>query len=68
MRKGMYLLLFLLVVFLLAVPVAASHQPDPDPSPELQVVGQYPVLVDDLTSDVWAYGNYAYIGSYISVV
>jgi hypothetical protein len=33
-------------------------------SPELTVVGQYPIPVTGLTSDVWAYGNYAYLGSF----
>lgn len=35
-------------------------------SPELQVVGQFNPFggVDGLTTDVWAYGNYAYLGSF----
>ncbi len=33
-------------------------------SPELDVVGRFDVPVEGLTTDVWAYGNYAYIGSF----
>lgn len=33
-------------------------------SPELQVVGRLAVPVTGLTTDVWAHGNYAYIGSF----
>ena len=37
-------------------------------SPELNVVGmfkvQFEVETEDLTSDVWAFGNYAYLGSF----
>ena len=33
-------------------------------SAELNVVGQFEIPVDGLTTDVWAYGNYAYVGSF----
>jgi hypothetical protein len=33
-------------------------------SPELEVVGTFPVPHEGLTTDVWAYGNFAYIGSF----
>ena len=33
-------------------------------SPELDVVGQFDVPIEGLTTDVWALGNYAYIGSF----
>ena len=40
----------------------------PGSSPELDVVGQFEVLIEDLTTDVWALGNYAYIGSFSSPI
>ena len=33
-------------------------------SPELNFVGMFDVPFDDLTSDVWAHGNFAYLGSF----
>lgn len=35
-------------------------------SPELDVLGTFVVPYEGLTTDVWAYGNYAYIGSFSS--
>ncbi len=33
-------------------------------SPALFIVGQFEVPIEGLTTDVWAYGNYAYLGSF----
>ncbi len=33
-------------------------------SPLLDIVGQFEVPIEGLTTDVWAYGNYAYLGSF----
>ncbi len=45
-----------------AAPALAGH--GGSATDELNVVGQFEVNVDGLTTDVWAYGNYAYIGSF----
>ncbi len=50
--------------------VLATHSmqdpPEAEPSATLDVVGRFVVPFDDLTTDVWAHGNYAYIGSFSS--
>ena len=60
-----------LILVVLAPLSATAHDPgDPVPAPStsahLDVLGQYEVDVPGLTSDVWALGNYAYIGSFSS--
>ncbi len=45
-----------------AAPAWATH--GGSSSPELDVVGQFVVDEEGLTTDVWAHGNYAYIGSF----
>lgn len=40
-------------------------QPNDPTSPELTVVGRYQINEADRASDVWAHGNFAYIGSYV---
>jgi len=32
---------------------------------DLELVGQLPVMVYELTADVWGYGSYVYMGSYV---
>lgn len=54
----------LLVIVALIIPTLASADHGGSSSPQLDVVGQHPVPVAGLTTDVWAYGNYAYIGSF----
>ncbi|MDH3380171.1 MAG: hypothetical protein OEQ39_24885, partial [Gammaproteobacteria bacterium] len=51
---------------LFAVPASATHsnQAEAEPSPTLNLIGQFDVPFDGLTSDVWALGNYAYLGSF----
>ena len=55
---------------LFALPASATHSdqvpPEPEPSATLDLVGQLDVPYDGLTSDVWALGNYAYLGSFSS--
>ena len=63
-RLGGLLALALLAGAVAAVPAQAGHPAGS--SPELTVVGQFEVNLDDLTSDVWALGNYAYLGSFSS--
>jgi hypothetical protein len=60
-----------LILVVLAPLSATAHDPgDPVPAPStsahLNVLGQYEVDATGLTSDVWALGNYAYIGSFSS--
>ncbi len=55
----------------LTVPAAfATHSmqdpPEAEPSSTLTLLGRFVVPFDDLTTDVWAHGNYAYIGSFSS--
>jgi len=45
-------------------PVSALAGHPAGTSPELNVVGRFDVPVEGLTTDVWALGNYAYIGSF----
>jgi hypothetical protein len=53
------------VALMLAGPASATHPTDLAPtSPELDVVGRFDVPIEGLTSDVWAHGNYAYLGSF----
>lgn len=54
--------LFALMASLAAAPAGAGH--GGSPSPELAVVGQFPVEIEGLTTDVWAHGNFAYMGSF----
>lgn len=62
-RKTKFALVGLLLLAILLIPMSAlAHEPSE--SPGLNVVGQFEVNVEDLTTDVWAYGNYAYIGSF----
>lgn len=49
-------------------PGAGFAADDGGTSPELDVLGQFVVPYEGLTTDVWAYGNYAYIGSFSSPV
>jgi hypothetical protein len=55
-----------LVLGLAATPALATHtaQGEAEPSPTLDLVGQFVVDIPGLTTDVWALGNYAYIGSF----
>lgn len=57
-----------LVIVALVVPTVASathsDQGETEPSATLDLVGQFDVGVPGLTTDVWAHGNYAYIGSF----
>jgi hypothetical protein len=60
-----------LILVVLAPLSATAHDPgDPVPAPStsahLNVLGQYEVDETELTSDVWALGNYAYTGSFSS--
>ena len=66
-RFGMVLALLLLAGLLGVIPAVASH--GGSASPELDVVGQ--LSAEDLgipggenVTDVWAYGNYAYLGTF----
>jgi hypothetical protein len=56
----------LVVVMMMIVPASAFAGHGGSSSPELEVVGRFNPFggVDGLTTDVWAYGNYAYIGSF----
>ncbi len=68
-RKKVIFILTLLMVALTVPTVAfATHSgqnpPEPEPSPTLDLLGQFEVNIDGLTTDVWAHGNYAYIGSF----
>ena len=70
-RRWAILPAFALVFGLLsAAPASATHPdqvpPEVEPSAELDFVGSYPVPYEGLTSDVWALGNYAYLGSFSS--
>ena len=53
---------------LFAVPASATHslqgEAEPSGSATLDLVGRLDVPFDGLTSDVWALGNYAYLGSF----
>ncbi len=70
-RRWAVLLSLVLVLGLLsAVPASATHadQSEAEPSAVLDLVGQFDVPYDGLTSDVWALGNYAYLGSFSSPI
>ena len=41
-----------------------QNPPEPEPSATLELLGQYVVDLDGHTTDVWALGNYAYIGAF----
>jgi hypothetical protein len=66
-RLGLLLAIALLAAVVAAAPAAAGH--GGSDSPELEVVGQ--LSADDMgipfgenVTDVWAYGNYAYLGTF----
>ncbi len=65
-RFGVLLALTLALAALTAIPAQAHDfgDPLPAPSPHLDEVGTYEVPFEGLTSDVWALGNYAYLGSF----
>lgn len=69
-RWSIVLALVLALGLLTALPASATHtdQGEAEPSAVLELVGQYDVPFDGLTSDVWALGNYAYLGSFSSPV
>ncbi len=52
----------MLAVLVQATPASADH-PD-GTSPELDLLGQFNVDLPNHTTDVWALGNYAYIGAF----
>jgi len=52
------------VIVALIIPALASAEHGGSSSPQLDVVGQFSVPVAGVTTDVWALGNYAYIGSF----
>jgi hypothetical protein len=59
----------MLAATLVSAPAAlATHSmqvpPESEPSDTLEVLGRFVVPFDNLTSDVWAHGNYAYLGSF----
>lgn len=58
----------LALTVLAPISVSASHSdqspPETEPSATLNLLGQFEVNVPGLTSDVWAWGNYAYLGSF----
>jgi hypothetical protein len=60
----------LILVMLAPLPATAHESSDPVQAPlgsnHLKVLGQYEVNVEGHTSDVWAHGNYAYLGSFSS--
>ncbi len=72
-RAGALALAISMVLVTMAASVGA-HEGEgggpgiPGDTPELEVVGTYDVPVVELTTDVWAYGNYAYIGSFDSPI
>ena len=51
-----------LLASVLAAALAQAGHPAAS-SPELAVTGRFSLSVEDLTTDVWALGNYAYLGS-----
>ena len=55
---------------LAALPATAHEAGDPIPAPagsvHLDKIGEFEVPFEGLTSDVWALGNYAYLGSFSS--
>lgn len=61
-----------ILVVLAATPAGATHSdqtpPEPEPSASLDLLGQYQVDLANHTTDVWALGNYAYIGAFTSPV
>lgn len=54
----------LFAVAAIGLPFTAEASHATDTSPELTVAGRLPINVPGLTTDVWAYGNYAYVGSF----
>ncbi len=70
-RRGAALVASLLVLGMVpTAPASATHddQGEAEPSAVLDLVGQFDVPYDGLTSDVWALGNYAYLGSFSSPI
>ncbi len=66
-RRWAILLALVLAVGLLTAVPASAHDggdPLPAPSPHLEKVGEFEVPFEGLTTDVWALGNYAYLGSF----
>ncbi len=60
--------LSLMLVVLVAAPATATHSdqdpPEPEPSATLDLLGQFEVNLDGHTTDVWALGDYAYLGAF----
>lgn len=65
-RKARLMLVSILLIVAMIVPASASAGHGGSKSPELEVVGHFNPFggVDGLTTDVWALGNYAYLGSF----
>lgn len=63
LRKHIVALLAMTLAMSLSLPAAfAGH--GGSSSPELEVVGTFSVPHEGLTTDVWAFGNHAYLGSF----
>lgn len=64
------ILLIVAMLSVLTVSAVGAHEgegggdPIPSDSEELEVLGTFEVPVEGLTTDVWAYGDYAYMGSF----
>lgn len=65
-RRSKFVILAAILIVALVLPNIALATHGGSGSPELEVVGQFNPFggVDGLTTDVWALGNYAYIGSF----
>jgi len=65
-RRTRLTLVGVLLMVAMIVPASASAGHGGSRSPELEVVGHFNPFggVDGLTTDVWALGNFAYLGSY----
>lgn len=62
--KFRFVVVLLLAAMLIPASVFAQGPVNEPTSPELNVVGRFVLDVEDLTTDVWAHGNYAYIGTF----
>lgn len=68
MKRKIFAVLIVLALLAATIPMAVLAQ-DGSLSPELTVVGQLDLgLPGENITDVWAYGNYAYLGTFDDIV